>query len=241
MNDARALSAPHTSSMRALLITGVVAVAAGLVAAPLLATRSSSNSDLSTDAGPAGAPAPSGRAPMQRVEVPGRDGGPTIVYVGDKKGQLSESPATDAGPAPAGPSTAELQAQIARLQQRADELQRQQSAAQDQAQLMQETNNQLRALNAQMANAQAERQAREEQTAAQQQAVHGAIAGLGPALDMLTSGNGQVDDALDAADQSFPPQARRDIAAARDAIANSNLNLARGYIQTAIGDAQAGR
>ena len=226
--------------MRALLIAGVVAIGAGLVAAPLLATRSSSNTDVA-DAGAPATPAPAAnRAPIQQVEVPSHDGGPTIVYVGDRPGTLNMSPSLDAGAAN-GPTIAELQAQIAQLRERADQLQSQQSAAQTQVQLMQETNEQLRSLNAQMASAQADRQARQAQADSQQAAVHGAISGLGPALDMLTSGNGQVDDALDAADQSFPPQARRDIAAARDAIANNNLNLARGYIQTAIGDAQAGR
>jgi len=211
--------------------------------------RSSSNSDgmpdagAGLDAGPLGSSTGT-RAPMQRREVQSQDGGPSIVYVGDRAGKLTEiKAAIDGGlSAPgAGPLLTDLQQQIVALQARQTEMQQRQNSTQEQVQLLQQMNDQLRSLNGQMTQAQTDRAAQAAQAADQQQQTQAAINGLAPALQMLQSGNGQIGDALDAAQQAFPPQAQRDLAAARDAITNSNLNLARGYIQTAIGDAQAGR
>jgi|GEM_PF-1478500 len=238
--------------MRLWIISGALALAVGLVAAPLLAVRSSSRtggvdggsgaydgevprSAVSNDA--------SRRPAMQVRDVKPRDGGPEVVYVGDKRGIGPASTPLDAGPAPAANAVAmaDLQAQITALQARQAALRQQQATSQAQTQQLQQMNDQLKQLNAQQAAAQQARADRDAATAAQEQQKQTAIQGLGPALDMLNSGNGQISNLLDAADQSFPPQARREIGAARDAIANSNLNLARGFIQQAINDAQAGR
>jgi chromosome segregation ATPase len=180
---------------------------------------------------------------MQVRDVKPRDGGPEVVYVGDKRGIGPASTPLDAGAPPAANAVtlADLQAQIASLQARQAALQQLQATSQAQAQQLQQMNDQLKQLNAQQAAAQQARADREATAVAQEQQKQTAIQGLGPALEMLNSGNGQVSDLLDAADQSFPPQARREIGAARDAIANSNLNLARGFIRQAINDAQAGR
>lgn len=239
--------------MRAWIIGGALALAVGLVAAPLLAGRSASRTD-GADGGAtydAGLPklGPSERPPMQVREVKPRDGGPEVVYIGDKigvggGGSTKTPAASDAGPAPessAAAANAELRAQIALLMARQARLQEQQANTQQQTELLQQMNDQLKQLNEQQAAAQQARADREAAAAAQEQQRQAAIQGLEPALEMLTSGNDQIGDILDAADQAFPPQARRDIAAARDAIGTSNLALARSLIQTAILDAQAGR
>jgi cell pole-organizing protein PopZ len=245
--------------MRLWIISGALALAVGLVAAPLLAVRSSPRTggvDGGSGAYDGAVPRPaisndaSRRPAMQVRDVKPRDGGPEVVYVGDKRGIGPASPPLDAGPAPAANAvaTADLQAQITALQARQAALQQQQATSQAQTQQLQQMNDQLQQmndqlkhLNAQQAAAQQARADRDAATAAQEHQKQTAIQGLGPALDMLNSGNGQISNLLDAADQSFPPQARREIGAARDAIANSNLNLARGFIQQAINDAQAGR
>jgi cell pole-organizing protein PopZ len=238
--------------MRLWIISGALALAVGLVAAPVLAVRSSSRTgrvDGGSGAYDGGAPSlgvtndASRRPAMQVRDVKPRDGGPEVVYVGDKRGIGPASTPLDAGASPAANAVtmADLQAQITALQARQAALQQQQATSQAQTQQLQQMNDQLKQLNAQQAAAQQARADREATAAAQEQQKQTAIQGLGPALGMLNSGNGQISNLLDAADQSFPPQARREIGAAREAIANSNLNLARGFIQQAINDAQAGR
>jgi hypothetical protein len=58
---------------------------------------------------------------------------------------------------------------------------------------------------------------------------------------MLAGGNASIDDQLAQARGAFPPQAQRDIDAARTALQNRDLSAARAYLSAAISDAQQGR
>jgi hypothetical protein len=251
MNNARRARGLHTSGMR-LLAAGVAVLGAAVFAVPLLAVRSSSNKDGLSDAGVDGGVAPDGnngvievrRDAGTRTEI--KQDGTQVIHVGDPIGILRnyDSVGGDAGTVQPGPSVAELQAQIAGLQLQQRALQDRVVAAENQSQQLQQlqqANDQLSQLNAQLASRQAQRDQAAAESAAQQLQSQHAIDGLGAAMDAMASGNDDVGNALDTADQSFTPQARRDLAAARDAIANKNLAQARALMQTAIGDAQAGR
>ena len=82
----------------------------------------------------------------------------------------------------------------------------------------------------------AQQQAQSQRDDAQQ-----AIAGLTSVQGALAGGNLDVDAALAETQGSLPPQAQRDLAAARDAVRNHDLYNARVQVAQAIADAQQGR
>jgi len=234
--------------MRTSIILSAVVIAAGLVAAPLVVNRPSATVDLGdggTDAGAGAQRAGSGPPGVRQIRH-SRDGGPDVMIVGDRIGVLRNEPdgassSTAAPPAAAANEASDLQQQIAALKVRTAQLEQQQAASQEQVRQLAQMNEQLKQLNAQAAARQAERAAGSDDAAAHQALVQRAVDGLATVLNRLAGGDDDVGDGLDLADENFPPQARRDIAAARDAIGSHNLGEARALVQSAISDAQAGR
>ena len=168
---------------------------------------------------------------------------PTIL--GDPPGTLSnwreaQKEGPDGGHEPSA-SVQELQREIADLRTRTGTLEKQIAATQQQTEVLQQMSQQLADLRGQMAGAEDRRDEAQQRTLLQRQQSEDAIAGLVSAQSVLAGGGSDVSFAIDAADQSLTPQARRDLGAARSAIQNHDLSAARTYLQSAIADAQAGR
>ena len=99
----------------------------------------------------------------------------------------------------------------------------------------------LQQLRQQVADAEARRQAIEEQQQAQRASVQTAVDALYAAQQRLAGGNYAIETELDQAQRSFTGQAQRDVQAARAALRNRDLAAARALLSAAISDAQAGR
>src|SRR3954469_25915950 len=165
------------------------------------------------------------------------------VYLGtDPPGRLRPEPAdagiaqaVDAGPTP-------LQLEVQQLRARVDALERERSQAQQQqSQQLDEITRQLQQLRGELADTDSRRQASEQQQVARRQALDSGVSALHQAQDLLAGGNASVENQLSQAEASFPQEARRNIAYAREALRNGDLSAARSYLSTAIVDAQQGR
>jgi hypothetical protein len=245
--------------MRHLLVASI-ALGAGVIAGGQLAVRTPQPGAADAGSEPAAPATASTGAARDAGQLPGSDVGPRDesdkpALAVDRSLVVNPSsfPPGRAEPADAGivrvvhtvpQNTAVvtgLESQITALRAQIGELEEQQASAQSQLQQLQRVNAQLNAINQQLSDTQAQRAEKEQQAAARQEEVQQAIGGLGAASETLARGSTDVGSALDAADETFTPQARRDLAAARTAIATSNLGEARALLQAAIGDAQAGR
>ncbi len=150
---------------------------------------------------------------------------------------------TDPGvsaPADAGVEAA-TQRQITELRARVDVLEQTLAQTQQQSQDLQQIAAELRQLRAQVAEAEARRQAEEQAQAARHQQIQSAVDALGRAQYALASGNDDIAAALDQAQAVLEGQAQRDVQAARAALQNRDLALARTYLAAAISDALQGR
>jgi chromosome segregation ATPase len=150
---------------------------------------------------------------------------------------------SDAGPRSGG-SSAEvetLRRQVSELQARTSMLEQQASRGRYQEQLLQQLSDQMAALRQQMAAGQQQRADAQQQAQTQREDAQAAISGLTSVQSALAGGNLDVDAALAEAQGSMPPQAQRDLAAARDALRNHDLYNARAQVAQAIADAQQGR
>ncbi len=160
----------------------------------------------------------------------------------DPPGRLRPSPA-DGGvsaQADAGVESA-TQRQIAELRARVDVLEQMLAQTQRQSQELQQIAAELRQLRAQVAEAEARRQAEEQAQAARRQQIQATVDALGRAQYALAGGNDDIAAALDQAQAVLEGQAQRDLQAARAALQNRDLAQARAYLSAAISDALQGR
>lgn len=186
---------------------------------------------------------PQGRSPRGAADAgTPRPRTPTPILLGtDPPGKLRPWP-SDAGPVAqvdAGPS--EAQRELQQLRSRVEALERESAQLQQQTQQFQEVARQLQALRAQIADGEDRRQAAEQQQAAGREQLQAGVNALYQAQSMLAGGNASVDDQLSQAQAAFPPQAQREIHAARTALQNRDLSAARSYLSAAIAAAQLGR
>ena len=171
------------------------------------------------------------------------DAGAGPVRLGpDPPGKLRPSAPSDGGTiaqVDAGPTPTEIELQ--QLRSRVDALERERAVLEEQTQQLSRITQQLQQLRAQLADAEAARQDEARQQSARREQLQGGVNALYAAQNMLAGGNFSVEDQLSQAQGSFPPQAQRDIEAARAAIQNRDLSQARTYLNAAISDAQQGK
>jgi hypothetical protein len=163
--------------------------------------------------------------------------------LGDPPGTIrvstGETPA-DAGPPADGRAqqVEKLDQQISELRSRTAALEAQLARSQGQAAQLQQLNDQMGELRAMLA-AEAQRRAQAEQAqAAQRQQVQEAISSLLSAQQLLAAGSSDVSAALNQAEATFEGVARRDVAAARQALQNRDLAGARYFLGAAVAHAQ---
>lgn len=184
---------------------------------------------------------PEGRAPRSTADAgPSRARPPRPVLLGtDPPGKLRPWP--DAGPAPqdAGPSP--LQQEVQQLRARVDALEQERSQIRQQSQQLEQIVQQLRDLRGEIADSQQRQREDEAQQQAQKQQLQAGVEAAYQAQTMLAGGNSAVESQLDQAQAAFPPQAQRDVQAARYALRNRDLSAARAYLSAAIVNAQQGR
>ena len=134
-----------------------------------------------------------------------------------------------------------LRREVAALQARTAALEREASRSRGQEQVVQQLSGQLAALRQQLTQGQQQQVDAQQQEQGRRSDVQAAISGLQGVQSALAGGSLDVDAALAEAQESLPPQAQRDLAAARDAIRNRDVYNARAYVAQAIADAQQGR
>lgn len=183
-----------------------------------------------------------GQAPEARRAPRSRpDGGPVLLGT-DPPGKLRPSPPDDGGTVArldAGPDAVHVE--LMQLRARVDALERERAQMQQQSQQLADIARQLQEIRSQIADAESQRQAAERQQAARREQLQSGVSALYQAQSMLAGGNASIDDQLAQARGAFPPQAQRDIDAARTALQNRDLSAARAYLSAAISDAQQGR
>jgi hypothetical protein len=223
----------------ASVLVGALLVAAGFVLAQ-------------AQAPPGGAP--QGQANVQ-PQLPVSNG--NWVLGPDRPGAMrgsapEEEAALDAGLAPDGGELAQAQPQDAgltneqrenlALRARLQALERERFGTQQQ-QLDQgdQMIGELQGVRQQLEETEARRLEEKRLAAEHEAAVVAGVSALQHAQNELAYGNYQVLDQISQAEQSFPPQAQRQLAYARDALRNGDLSMARGYIAAAIADAHRER
>jgi len=169
------------------------------------------------------------------------DAGDRPILLGtDPPGKLRPNPpAPDGGVVvqrDAGPD--QVQQEMQQLRARIEALEQERAQTRQNAQKLDQLVQQLRQ---QVADAEARRQASEEQQQAQRASVQIAVDALYAAQQRLAGGNYAIETELDQAQRSFTGQAQRDVQAARAALQNRDLAAARALLSAAISDAQAGR
>ena len=170
-------------------------------------------------------------------------GGPVLLGT-DPPGSIKRTAAggdggTEVSRLDAGPTAA--QRELADLRARVDALEQQLRAQQEQAQDLRQIAGEVRQLRAEIADTEARRQATQEQQAEDRSQRASAMAALNQAQSALAGGSSDIAFALDQAEAAFGGQARRDVQAARLALQNRDLSLARAYLNAAILDAQQER
>ena len=170
-------------------------------------------------------------------------GDPPILLGTDPPGKLRPNPPSpdggvvgqrDAGPDP-------IQQEMQQLRARIDALEQERAQTRQDAQKLDQLVQELQQLRQQVADAEARRQAIEEQQQAQRASVQTAVDALYAAQQRLAGGNYAIETELDQAQRSFTGQAQRDVQAARAALQNRDLAAARALLSAAISHAQAGR
>jgi hypothetical protein len=168
-----------------------------------------------------------------------RERAPRIL--GDPPGKVRVSSGetlADAGPPENRAQVEKLEQQVGELRGRTAALETQLARSQGQAALLQRLNDQMVDLRTQIA-AESERKAQAEQAqAAQRQQVQDAVSGLVSAQQILAGGSADVSYALNQAEAAFEGAARRDVAAARQALQNRDLAAARYYLGAAVAHAE---
>jgi hypothetical protein len=182
-----------------------------------------------------------GQAPEGRRPPRGRaDAGTGPILLGtDPPGKLR--PFGDAGVAHLDAGVDAVQAELLQLRMRVEALERERTLSQQQTQQLSEIARQLQDLRSQLADSDVRRQAADQQQAAQREQLQAGVSAIYQAQSMLAYGNASIEDQLAQAQGAFPPQAQRDIDAARTALRNHDLSAARSFLSAAIADAQMGR
>lgn len=171
-----------------------------------------------------------------------RKSGPRVL--GDPPGTLrfrSEPAPPDAGVPDVPNRVGKLEQEVQQLRAREAALEAQLQQAQGHARLLEELNQQVAQLRAEMAGENQRRAEAEQQRAFQREQVEGAVSGLMAVDQALALGNGDVGGALDQVSASLTGQARRDVAAAQEALRNHDLSRARYYLGSAVAHARAGQ
>jgi hypothetical protein len=121
-------------------------------------------------------------------------------------------------------------------------LEQQVEVERQQAQQLQQVNQNLEALRAQAQAAVEERRANQQAAAEHTANAQAAVNALMVAVQQLQTGDTNIEGALRAAEETgLGTLAQKDIAFARDSLANGDLGVAGSYLVQAIADAQAGR
>ena len=184
-----------------------------------------------------------GRPASRRARGQSDAGDRPILLGTDPPGKLRPNPPSpdgggvsqrDAGPDP-------VQQEMQQLRARIDALEQERAQTRQNAQKLDQLVQELQQLRQQVADAEARRQASEEQQQAQRASVQIAVDALYAAQQRLAGGNYAIETELDQAQRSFTGQAQRDVQAARAALQNRDLAAARALLSAAISDAQAGR
>jgi hypothetical protein len=174
-----------------------------------------------------------------RVRTPG-----PILLGTDPPGKLRRavSPADAGAPVQRIAAPEDVQRELQQLKARVDALERERAQLQlQQSQQLEEVVRQLRELRGQIAGIDQQRQTAAQQKEAQYEQLQAGVSALQQAQDMLAVGDYAVDGQLGQAQAAFPPQAQRDVEAARMALQNRDLSAARAYLAAAIIHAQQGR
>jgi chromosome segregation ATPase len=135
----------------------------------------------------------------------------------------------------------DLRREVAQLRARISALEQDRGQLQQQSQQLGEVVRQLQELRGQLADGESRRQAEGQREQAHREEVQTGVTALQQAQAMLAGGDASVDAQLTQAQAAFPPQAQKDIAAARGALQNRDLSAARAYLSSAIAHAQQGR
>jgi hypothetical protein len=180
---------------------------------------------------------PTPRAPRGRA-----DAGPVLLGT-DPPGQLRPPvPTADAGAsAQRDGAVDDLRRELQRLRARLDALEQERARAQEDSQRLQQLVQEVQQLRQQVADAEAQRLAAEQARDVRGASVQSAVDALYTAQQRLAGGNGSIEAELDQAQSAFTGQAQRDIEAARAALRNRDLSVARALLSAAIYHAQAGR
>src|SRR5882762_3304575 len=124
---------------------------------------------------------------------------------------------------------------------RADAVERERTQAQQVSQQLQQLTLEVQQIRQQIADAEARRQAEEQQREERQALVQSGLDALYAAQQRLAAGDASIDSELSRAQAAFTGQAQRDVEAARMAVQNRDLARARAMLSAAIFHAQVGR
>ena len=182
------------------------------------------------------------RRPARR----GADAGVTrqkpVLLGTDPPGKLRPpDPSSDAGIASADAGPDEMHRELQQLRARVDMLERERAQSQQSTQQLQQINQELQQLRQQVADAEAQRQAEQDQARARRASVQSAVDALYGAQAQLAGGGYDVEAQLSRAEAAFTGDAQRNVRLARMALQNRDLAAARAYLSSAIAAAQQGR
>lgn len=191
-----------------------------------------------------GAPRPQGRkrrAPADGGTSRVRTQGP--IFLGtDPPGKLRPQRAdADGGTQARVAAPDDVQRELKQLRTRVEALEQERGQLQEQSQQLGEVVRQLQELRGQMAEGERRKQAAQQQERAQREEREVGVGALQQAQSALAVGDTAIEDQLAQAEASFPPQAQRDIEAARAALRNRDLTSVRAYLDTAVQHARQGQ
>ena len=171
------------------------------------------------------------------------DGGRPVLLGTDPPGRLRTSPSpADAGVAAERDAGGdEVHRELQALRARVDALELERAQAQETVQQLQQLNDEVQLLRQQIADAEWQRQAAEQQRESHRADVQSAVNALYGAQQKIMGGNASIEAELDQAQAAFTGKAQREVQQARTALQNRDLSAARALLAAAISDAQAGR
>lgn len=191
---------------------------------------------------PRDAEGPEGRRAPRADAGPPKPRPPGPVLLGtDPPGRLRAFGSPDGGVVAQSDAGDELRREVQELRARITALEAERAQHQQQSQQLTDVVRQLQEIRGQLAGSEQRKVAEEEQQKAQYQELQSGVTALQQAQSRLAEGDYTVEAQLEQAQSSFPPQAQKDIAAARGALQNRDLSAARFYLTAAIAHAQQGR
>jgi len=139
----------------------------------------------------------------------------------------------------AGPD--DVHRELQQLRARLEALEQERTQAQQVSQQLQQLTLEVQQIRQQIADAEARRQAEEQQREERQALVQSGLDALYAAQQRLAAGDPSIESELARAQAAFTGQAQRDVEAARMAVQNRDLARARAMLSAAIFHAQVGR